>query len=1415
MKINCEYKSRFRILKGGKISLVVSGILLSASMVVPLRAAPSEWVGVSLDDDNATYTLSDDIIKTDDSDNVLGIKLTTDISDDITTVAATIDLNATDGSASGVWSENSLENSSIINKKRIELDATKNVEGFNIGGEVKGSTLNNEGEMNLHGEEAYALNFRKDINGSSVENKGTIKIKDETNVGGGLIGWQTAGNTKFINSGKIDISAERAIAIYAQKLIHSEFTNKGTISLKSLFVGAGIGGKEVSNHSVLLNSGTINIISEDKGKGLSSGIYAYSLLNGSLMRNDGSITIENLKDASKKTVGMAVSVYNDDDEKGVIDSSSIVNNGNIVLSSKNNVEIISGIYSDSNITGNSSIVNKGLIRLSAKNDIEHAGAILVDNKVLDSSSIINSGKIEGSIGNGELYGVLSDSLNGNSSIINTGTITLEETNATGITDIPLLGIGTNSMEGNTTLSNSGDISLKFSQTSVDGSAMGVGAGKASGVENIEVSNSGHITISAKSDADRSLFHLVGLGASSLNKNSKVKNSGSIVMNAKASRIDMGGISVYGNVKDNAIIENSGTIVMNADANRDVRAYGIAVMEDFTLSDNTQLKNSGTIKLDMKTAVDKSRVNLLKVNDIEGNTLVANSGTLEGKLTQGSLYGIIAEIVKDNSIISNSGNILLSQSNSNDADDEHPSLSAVNMDSLENNASVYNSGNIVLSLNDKSTQGVVYAFRIKETNELDKAQINNSGKILISAKNDAVDSKFVGVGVGVEDVLEVDSKIVNSGYIGVDIKASDTTAVGMGVQETLYDNTKLENSGIIDITTNALKDNYTVGLFVNSAEDEAEVINSGTIKVTANSAKDSNQIYGIYVMGLTDDTSIINSGNIIVQTENPEDAIAINMDKGKDTATINNSGSIVSNGYAIYSKRAKIVVSNSGLMHGAIYTPEMVVENKNGGKVELLNFTDSRIKKFKNEAGSTLQFQMDVAENRAIVPSKLQAKEIVIADNSTLDFKVNSTFIGAISDDATVENIITAQGSFDMNTSAVNTTDNSLLVDFTLEKNGDNLNTVVHRNSISSVVAGLGGSNAVSAGRALDDAMATATGTMRTYLDKLVTLPTAEAMNRAIKEITPIGASAGSQAAMNSGASMSALVQNRQSSVSGLSSGDLSFSDRNIWFKPFGSRTKQDNYNNKNGFTANTYGFGFGFDGEYATKKRVGISFMYSKSDVDVNDVAQNSDINSFTLMGYGNQPLIDDKTTLSYQVAYTRQNIESTRTITTVPVTASADYSMKSYLASVNVARLYQYNNKFSFTPSVKSTYQYLSAPSYSESGAGNLGLNVNGFHDSSFIVGLGSNINYSIARDMNFNVDISLDYDFTNDGTTINSSFEGGNVVFATKGIENKPLIYNLGAGFSKQLRKNLSFDLKYNFSGRGGDYKNHSAYATFTYKL
>jgi len=130
MKINCEYKSRFRILKGGKISLVVSGILLSASMVVPLRAAPSEWVGVSLDDDNATYTLSDDIIKTDDSDNVLGIKLTTDISDDITTVAATIDLNATDGSASGVWSENSLENSFIINKKRIELDATKNVEGF-------------------------------------------------------------------------------------------------------------------------------------------------------------------------------------------------------------------------------------------------------------------------------------------------------------------------------------------------------------------------------------------------------------------------------------------------------------------------------------------------------------------------------------------------------------------------------------------------------------------------------------------------------------------------------------------------------------------------------------------------------------------------------------------------------------------------------------------------------------------------------------------------------------------------------------------------------------------------------------------------------------------------------------------------------------------------------------------------------------------------------------------------------------------------------------------------------------------------------------------------------------------------------------------------------------------------------------
>lgn len=66
MKNTCDFKSRFRILKGGKISLVVSALLVSSTMMTTtVHATPA--VGITIDNgDNwltpLTYANKQDLL---------------------------------------------------------------------------------------------------------------------------------------------------------------------------------------------------------------------------------------------------------------------------------------------------------------------------------------------------------------------------------------------------------------------------------------------------------------------------------------------------------------------------------------------------------------------------------------------------------------------------------------------------------------------------------------------------------------------------------------------------------------------------------------------------------------------------------------------------------------------------------------------------------------------------------------------------------------------------------------------------------------------------------------------------------------------------------------------------------------------------------------------------------------------------------------------------------------------------------------------------------------------------------------------------------------------------------------------------------------------------------------------------------
>jgi uncharacterized protein with beta-barrel porin domain len=589
------------------------------------------------------------------------------------------------------------------------------------------------------------------------------------------------------------------------------------------------------------------------------------------------------------------------------------------------------------------------------------------------------------------------------------------------------------------------------------------------------------------------------------------------------------------------------------------------------------------------------------------------------------------------------------------------------------------------------------------------------------------------------------------------------------------------------------------------DDNTSISNIGTI--TAKS--ESGDAFGIYA-NMDENTSLLNSGTIVaMKTDSNSTSAGIVVNRG----TITNTGSITGE-YAIYAGTKKTTVNNFGVLRGNINGTGLIVTNKKGAFISLPSSAKATVGDFINENGATLQVALSGSAG-TVDYSKLTTKTATLEDDSTVDFVLTSNFLHNTSSDYNLSGVINAT-TLDVNTTSINVTDNSAMVSFAAMKNGNNLDFQMHKESMTNVVlATTGGKNVASVATTLDAMSASATGEIATFLDSVMLLETGSDVVHAMTQVSPVGVTAMKRVSVNTMDAMSAVITSRQSTVRGLGVTDKALSDKNIWIKPFGSSTKQNNVEDVKGFSANTYGLGFGLDTQYNDDARVGLAVFYTEANVDTNDIEQENDVDVLSLIVYGNNPIIDDKTSLYYQIGYSNQKTQSSRYINTSQLTAKADYTAQSYFAQVKLLRDFNTGGLIEVIPSITSSYQYYSSPSYTESGAGDLGLNVKSFDANSFILGIGSDFNYAINHNMKFVSNIALDYDFNNGAQTIHSNFLGGGAVFTTKGIENNALIYRVGAGMNYKVSKDISLDFKYDFDGRGDDFKNHLVSAKFTYKL
>jgi len=640
------------------------------------------------------------------------------------------------------------------------------------------------------------------------------------------------------------------------------------------------------------------------------------------------------------------------------------------------------------------------------------------------------------------------------------------------------------------------------------------------------------------------------------------------------------------------------------------------------------------------------------------------------------------------------------------------------------------------------------------NFTNEGNITNHGTIKVDSNT--------GIAAG---MIEAYGNVKNSGIIEAN---SSTAAVGVW---SLHGN--IENSGTITANSSS---NTSAGI----AGWDGNITNSGTIVIKG----ENNYDVGIFAVGYGDQT-IRNSGTIEIDSNSSHDAgiwISTNNQYYADAnITIINSGTITAN-TAIrtdsYSYGTSLI-KNQGVMNtSAIYAPTSVLINS--GTINLHNsdmFDGAsiiRVKNFTQTASGTLSIDANLSSDGTSTNPTVRADSATIADGSTINVNVMSdsptTTKAFLDSNGTVNNVIVTHYGIDTNTTKLNITDDSPVLDFEAFMNDSN--TTLNLKAVEAKII------------APKDKPLTAVSTPTIGIETLSLINT--------------------------------VVQGRQNDMRGLGSGDIAFKNRHMWFKPFGMYTKQDNKDGINGFDAHTYGFGIGVDGEYKEGKRAGLAFFYSNTDLDVNNVTQSNSLDVFNLIAYGSNPVVDDKTMLFYQIGAGIQKNNAKRYASQNNQTAKADYTSHSYYAQVKVTRDYNINDKLTLVPAIKGAFRYFKSPSYTESGAGAYNLSVDGTSTTQALLGLAANMKYKINDKTKFISNVALDYDFNNDAQSVNAYYQGTpGVVFNTKGIKNNALSYGLGLGISRELKKNLVFNLKYSLNGRGSDFINHSLQAKFRWKF
>ena len=601
-----------------------------------------------------------------------------------------------------------------------------------------------------------------------------------------------------------------------------------------------------------------------------------------------------------------------------------------------------------------------------------------------------------------------------------------------------------------------------------------------------------------------------------------------------------------------------------------------------------------------------------------------------------------------------------------------------------------------------------------------------------------------------------------------------------------------------------------GVSLSSATVQGNLSNAGLIE---------GGVTGVNVSaGTTIAGGIINSGTlsggtnaIYVSADSHVGAITI---EGTSARVIGNVDASTTNfdlaGGAVFSSEGTFNVANFDVASGSVFNMANAVTASGGlsnnGTVNVGSTTQSLTGNYAQASGAIFKINLPSATSgygRLAVTGNA-----TVANGSVIN--VNVVGSPSISNGTVVQSVISATGRLSVDPNAINVTDNSALYDFTASTSRDaqDLDLITKANSagISQSVLDNHLTVATGAANSLQQIFNTGSfGAMQGVFDRLSSMTSSQVAN-AVAQTLPAVTGATSSAGMNALHSMNKVIQSRNESNAGLSSGDAT-PDRFMWVRAFGDQGSQDDLNGVSGFKSDTGGIVFGGDAPVTDRIRAGGALTYADSSIrsTSSDAPSHVSVNTFELVGYASYNL-SSLTDVNYQLDVGRNDATSHRTIGFMGETADADFSSADVHTSIGVGHTLVFSPTTTATPSVRLDYTFMRTQGYTESGAGPLNLDVDASTYRELVLSADAKMSHNFTDTLKVLGNAGIGYDFLNKQGQTTSIFVGGGPAFVTNGLFASPWIYRAGAALIKEGGKGVEYSLRYDLEARTSGYLNQT---------